>query len=240
MVIEKAEDSGPQGDTKCEESDRISILCLIAANLIVIALTLVNKWDIFTVMWVYWTQSFIIGLFWMLRILTHENLYWTCMSREETTPVYMKTLFRFPAGLFFVFHYGAFHMMYYLFLRMQIAGERMPVPAAMIIFSAGIFFIEELISFLRRPEQQRTAKVALSKFMLFPYQRILPMHFTIFVAIILEILRATGVIRDISQGYRMLLLLLFLVLKTIADVGMHIKERRGFPEPLLKIDLVPQ
>lgn len=240
MGIVKAEDNRPQGNIKSEKTDRISILCLIAANLIVIALALINKWDIFTVMWVYWTQSLIIGLFWLLRILTHENLYWTGLSHEETTPVYMKALFRFPAGLFFVFHYGFFHMIYSLFLRMPIAGEARPVPADLIIFSAGLFFIEELISFLRCPEQQRTARATLSKFMAFPYQRILPMHFTIFVAFIFEILRATGVIRDFSQRYRMLLLLLFLVLKTIADVAMHAKERRGFLEPSLKINSVTQ
>lgn len=231
MITDRAKDNGAEGNEQRKGPDRLTILGLIAANVIVIAAALILKWDMFKLMWVYWTQSVIIGLFWLLRILTHQNLYFTGMSGEEPKPVYMKPLYRFPAGLFFVFHYGAFHWAFLLFLRMHIAGERRSVPADLIIFSVCLFFTEELISFLRRPAEQRTIRAPLNRFMFFPYARIIPMHFTIFVAFIIEMLRETGAIRDFAEGYRMALLLLFLVLKTIADVSMHIKERRGFVEP---------
>jgi hypothetical protein len=229
MTRERAKDNRAGGERQPKDTDRLTILGLIAANVIVIAAALILQWDMFELMWVYWTQSVIIGFFWLLRILTHQNLYWTGMSGEEPKPVYMKRLYRFPAGLFFVVHYGAFHWAFSVFLRMHIAGERRPVPVTMVIFSACLFFIEEVISFLRRPRAQRTARAPLNRFLAWPYARVIPMHVTVFVAFIIEILRETGVIRDFSQPYRVALLVLFLVLKTIADVSMHIRERRGFP-----------
>lgn len=220
----------PQSNPQREDTDRISIFALIAANLIIIAFTLIYKWDMFTVMWVYWTQSLIIGLFWVIRILTHRNLYWTGLSNGPASPVYMRTLFRFPAALFFIFHYGWFHLLYSFFLRMHFAGESRPVPVKMIAFSACLFFAEELVSFLRRPPQQKIAGATFKKFMIFPYARIIPMHFTIIAAFIIELLRETGVIRDFSERYRMSLLLLFLILKTMADVSMYVRQKRSFWE----------
>jgi hypothetical protein len=146
----------------------------------------------------------------------------------------MGALLRFHAGLFFLFHYGFMHCIYFLFMRMNLVGEDIPIPSKMIIFYAFLFLSQQLISFFRRSPQKRTVRFTFKKFMFFPYARVFPMHFTMFIVFILEILFVSGTIPFSLQRYRTPVLLLFLVLKTIADAAMQVKEQRFFIEPNVK------
>ena len=58
--------------------------------------------------------------------------------------------------------------------------------------------------------------------MFYPYARVIPMHVTVIVA---------GILQD--KGITIegaLMLVLFLALKTVADVGMYVVQRRGFED----------
>ena len=57
---------------KSPESD-LTIRSLIASNLVVIVWALIEKWSIVTIMWIYWTQSVTIGIFWFIKMLTLKN-----------------------------------------------------------------------------------------------------------------------------------------------------------------------
>ena len=46
-----------------------SVLSLLAANAFTIAVALYEGWDLGVLMWIYWGQSIIIGLFSVLKIL---------------------------------------------------------------------------------------------------------------------------------------------------------------------------
>lgn len=47
----------------------ISFWSLIAANLAVIVLARTKNWSLVSLLWVHWSQSLIIGLFWFFRIV---------------------------------------------------------------------------------------------------------------------------------------------------------------------------
>lgn len=90
-----------------------------------------------------------------------------------------------------------------------------------ILLGGLIFFAQELFSFIYHKDWISKKKVNYSKLAFYPYVRIIPMHITVIAA---------GVLKDkfdlkFESG---LILALFLVLKTIADVGMYINMRKGF------------
>lgn len=92
-----------------------SLLSLFFSNILVIILAIVQKWDISTVLWVYWMQSVVIGFFQFLRILSlkkfsTENFSINNQPASPTTQTKTFTAF------FFTFHYGFFHFIYAIFL----------------------------------------------------------------------------------------------------------------------------
>ena len=112
--------------------------------------------------------------------------------------------------MFFLVHYGIFHLCYLLFL-MSGLGRRPPQlwPALLCI---GTFLVNHLFSFLHNLERDRSRVRNLGRIMFFPYARILPMHLTILFGAF--------------AAYRVGAVILFLVLKTVADLIMHSIEHR--------------
>ena len=51
----------------------ISTWSLVISNLITIIFAFVERWNILTIMWIYWIQSMIIGLSNFIRILTLKD-----------------------------------------------------------------------------------------------------------------------------------------------------------------------
>jgi hypothetical protein len=115
-------------------------------------------------------------------------------------------------------HYGFFHLGYAVFLlagrRLQ-ADDRLPV-----LICVGIFFVNHLFSFRHNLESDRRQKRNIGVIMFFPYARILPMHLSI----------AAGAAMKATTGG----LLIFLALKTAADLIMHAVEHRQKSDPSLK------
>src|SRR3989344_9635074 len=92
-----------------------SVLSLLFSNLLVIILAIVQKWEVSTVLWVYWMQSIIIGFFQFLKILSLKKF-----STENFTvnnqPALPTTKTKLFTAFFFMFHYGFFHFIYAIFL----------------------------------------------------------------------------------------------------------------------------
>src|SRR3989344_96693 len=116
------------------------------------------------------------------------------------------------AVFFFLFHYGLFHAGYFFFLLTgKFAETRGSVSDSVglkfIVVTAMLFFINHLFSyFYNKPKD--TEKQNIGSLMFYPYLRIIPMHLTI-----------------ISSSF-FTALIAFLLLKTFADVAMHIVEHR--------------
>jgi hypothetical protein len=190
-------------------SDR-SAYALIGANLFAGAVALMYTMDLKDLMLVYWVQSVIIGICYFIRIVKLQDFSTEGMraggrSIAETQATKLKM------ALIFLFHYGGFHAVYYIFLVYGPAtsGNAL-VPLAGLALCALAFAINHGYSLAHNIRNDRRGTVNLGTLMTLPYARIIPMHVTIL---------AGGAFEPSPR-----LLLLFIGLKTGADLVMHVVE----------------
>jgi hypothetical protein len=166
-------------------------------------------------MWVYWFQSVTIGVFNFVRILSLKD-FSTEGFRINNRPVEATRRAKISTAFFFAFHYGFFHFIYAIFLAsfsfsgmFGTSGESTLHlgDVAYILLSAAIFFVNHLYSFFYNRVRD-AGKQNIGRVMFFPYARIIPMHLTIIFGMML------------GEGA----IVLFLVLKTLADLIMHLLE----------------
>ena len=179
-----------------------SLWSLLVSNLLTILIALTQNWSPATIIWTYWCQSVIIGFFVFLRIISLRSFSTEGMT-ENGKPIPENTRGKWGSGVFFLFHYGFFHLGYAVFLSGLFSGVEWRYVAA----GAGIFFVNHLISFFQHRAGELKQKPHLGTLMMRPYARIIPMH--------LIIIFFSGIIQT-QTG-----LIAFLFLKTIADVLMH-------------------
>jgi len=192
-----------------------STFALLFSNLLTIFFAVALNWPILAIMWTYLLQSIIIGYFNLLRILSlkefsTEKFYINRRPFKPTEATKLSTAF------FFAVHYGAFHLAYFAFLIIgpwTSPGLKpiTPIDMLFILIAAAVFFANHFYSFKHNPDKGRRKK-NIGTLMFFPYARIIPMHLMIGFA------AATG----------QAALLPFLLLKTAADVIMHVIEHRAF------------
>jgi hypothetical protein len=191
-----------------------SLWTLIASNILVLLWAIIGKWPLIEIMWVYWFQSVGIGVIWFLRLWTVKNVY---VEKDFSSIGDPKSSFgRKLNALFLIFHYGLFHVVYLAFL----AGKNEEVVLRPIYFMALIFFANQLFSFIYHKDWSNTKPVKYGKLVFMPYLRIVPMHITIIGASILKDKL------NINLEHT-LVIVIFLVLKTVADVSMYINIRKG-------------
>ncbi|MEX2514989.1 MAG: DUF6498-containing protein [Candidatus Paceibacterota bacterium] len=218
------------------KSNRYSILAdysmwmLLASNVITIYLAVAGGWALSTILWIYWFQSVIIGLFNFVRILQLKN-FSTEGFRINGKEVEPTNFTRYFTAFFFLFHYGFFHTFYGLFLlvssfQSSLAGgftfsrrEGFISSASstiqspdfgLILVVVAVFFFSHLFSYVYNHKKE-THGQNIGKVAFYPYIRILPMHFII-----------------IFGSFAGNMLLLFLIMKTAADVVMHVREHRMY------------
>ena len=185
-----------------------SLKLLILSNLVTIIFAVFFNWSIYVIMWGYWCQSVIIGIFNFLRMLTLKN-YSTKGLLMNNQPVKPSFRAKLSISFFFLFHYGFFHFGYMVFLAAFSSGQITANDFLAILMITFIFFLNHLFSFIFYRKKQE--KQNLGTMLFFPYVRIVPMHLTIlFGGIFLgSVVALTPV------------LVFFLLLKTAADVVMH-------------------
>ena len=183
---------------------------LLLSNAATIAIALWEGWTLSETMWVYWWQNIVIGFFTVLRLLrlgeTVSEGEVTVNGRPVKTPAAAKW---FLPG-FFVIHYGLFHLAYYHFLSI---GN--PLPEGVDLLSMGVciggFLVHHAVSYRENFVEDLKRRSDAGAVMTQPYRRVTPMHLTIIFGSFFA--------RDSVWG-----LLLFLCLKTAADVSMHLAE----------------
>jgi hypothetical protein len=153
-----------------------------------------------TIIWIYWLQSVLIGLFNFFELLSVNNPDSTSLSLNSQ-PVTKGSMG--CAAWFFLLHYGFFHFVYAIFL---LVDKSSGVNGKLLLITAGIFVAESTIQLIRKRNSLQTEKVNVGKMFFTPYLRIVPMHLMILVPSFLGITASV----------------LFLVLKTVADAGMYL------------------
>jgi hypothetical protein len=184
-----------------------SVWALIAANVIALAVARYQGWSTVSLMLVYWSQSVIIGISNVFRMLALEHF-----STENFTinhkPVEPTPETKWRLAGFFALHYGFFHFGYFMFLIGASGGERLFTPWFWVCVAA--FALNHVWSYRYNRDHDRLGNPNIGTLMMTPYLRIVPMHLTIL---------SGGLITHARAG-----LLLFGALKTTADVAMHVVE----------------
>ncbi len=189
--------------------DRSAVM-LILANAFTIGLAVAENWSLADVMWVYWGQSVIIGIFNVKRMLGLRAFSTDGVELNgRPVPPDRKTQIRM--AVFFAVHYGFFHLAYLLvlvavssvsFSHTAVAGNGL----CLLVFLANHYF-----SYRSNLDRDTAGCPNIGALMFFPYARILPMHATLIFGLLLKGSSA---------------LIFFLSLKTLADMVMHTMEHR--------------
>ena len=188
-----------------------SVLAIIAGNLVTIILAISLKWQLGAILCVYWFQSVVIGLFNFRRILLLKNFSTEGFTMNDRA-VPEDDSGRRSTAFFFLVHYGFFHFGYAVFIAAT-AEESLRGWGGVAILAGGIsFLISHGFSFRKNVAEDLRGRPNIGTMMFMPYLRIIPMHLTIIIG------------GSVSGSPAMLLF--FLVLKTLADVLMHVVEHR--------------
>jgi len=205
----------------------ITTISLLLANLVTIFSAVIQHWSLLVILWTYWCQSVIIGVFNFFRILNLKDFSakgFTINRRAAKLTEQTKVF----TAIFFAIHYMGFHMGYASFLSLYTLGIISPTFGVLthtssmpreslsglvfVPFLAMVFFVNHLISYKFYKDKPKK-KQNIGTIMFYPYARILPMH-------------ATIVCGGFFAGSSQALLFFFLLLKTAADVIMHSIEHR--------------
>lgn len=178
----------------------LSFWSLLIANIITIIWALKEGWSLGVMIWVYFSQNIILGFFWPAKVLTATG-----------DSSYTKKVWSVAAFLphYLILHFTCATALY------SFLGKELIANFNYILIMAGIFLLSEIVSYFVGYSSNRTCPLSLAKVQLFPYARVLPMHFIMVGGFILE-----------TKGTSSLLIVTaFLLLKALADVSMYMVER---------------
>lgn len=186
-------------------SQRLSLILLVAANLLPVAGVLFLDWSVFEILLLFWAENLIIGLYNVARMVT----------------VWVHTGRRSIGGLipFFFVHYGIFTVAHVMILLDLFGPDEVDVvpllrdfmlPLLALIVSHGVSF---LVNFIGQREYEGMSDNAL---MMAPYRRVIVMHLTILL----------GGFVVTALGEPLYALLLLVVLKLVIDLASHQRSHR--------------
>lgn len=153
-----------------------------------------------TLVWIYWTQSVLIGFFTYLDLLTLKSVVPGSMEMNGE-PVKDSGSMGCISG-FFAMHFGIFHFVYFIFL-FNITEPTEAFDWRLYEFSVGAFALDQVWSFIRRKQWEQTHDSNVGVLFFLPYLRVVPMHFTILIPSFINAIPRLGI---------------FLVLKLFADM----------------------
>jgi hypothetical protein len=214
---------------RVESHDR-ALPWIIAGNLFALATVYFTDGGLILLLWPYWAQSVVIGYYARKRMLALETFSTAGLQMNDEPIPATKDGARSTAN-FFTMHYGFFHFVYFVFLMVftttsndaglvpvTVNGEPKEVFVGTLDALDALLIAAIALSFAHAHQITHREQVAmdaganrnLGGLMAFPYLRVVPMHLTIILGLVLG--KGAG-------------LLLFGGLKTLADVGMHLVER---------------
>jgi len=181
-----------------------SVWMLVLVNAVILGVAVFDRWNTIELMVAYWAQSVVIGIASVFRILALDR-FSTEGFRIGGRAVDPTPAVKRQTATFFAIHYGFFHVGYLVFL--------MTSAKPGVLFDGWFwlctlaFGVNHLWSYRYNAELDRQGTPNIGTLMFTPYVRILPMHLTIVIGA-LFISSVAG-------------LILFGVLKTLADLAIH-------------------
>lgn len=196
-----------------------SLWSLLVINVIVLGAGLVQAWPLADMMLIYWCQSVVIGFSYFVRILALDE-FCTEDFKVNDQPVEATPATKYQTAFFFLVHFGFFNAGHLTFLVQSFDAS---LHAGVIGCALG-FAANHLYSLAYNVRVDRRRKPNIGNLMFMPYLRIFPMHITLIIG---------GALMQDSPGGLGLALatLLFVSLKTAADVAMHVAEHRTLAGP---------
>lgn len=180
---------------------------LLAANLFTIVLALYEAWELHFIMTIYASQSLLIGLGIIMRMLNLKQ-FSTSGFKINGKPAKEEPATRGKVALFFLLHFGTFHFVYFGFLFAQ--HNMSSLPWFSITLCIFVFAVQQAVSVRDDIREDEGRKPNIGTLMFLPYARIVPMHLMI-----------------ILGGWfagSLLAVLIFLLLKVAADLVMYVVE----------------
>ncbi|HWB28040.1 MAG TPA: DUF6498-containing protein [Chitinophagaceae bacterium] len=185
--------------------DDIGLWVLLAAD-IYVTLSYINDPTIFgDIILIFYMQSVLIGVFNVLDIVTVSRVY-------GNTGV--GNLSKGCTGLFFMVHYGLFHLVYLFFLPSLVNFKNIQWHFVLLMFY--ILTASCLINFIQDKIRNRHEAMNIGAMFFLPYARVIPIHLTILAPKFLNV--STPVV--------------FLILKTFADIITYVVYRRAVFKPV--------
>lgn len=191
---------------------------IIGSNLAVITFAVIDNLSAAEVMWIYWIQSVIIGLFNFLRILMLKNFTTQAMKINGKEVLPTKAV-KISTAFFFLFHYGFFHLVYATFLGalpIILREEKIFSGGFYLLFTAIVFMINYGIEFYKEQATITDEIPNLGVVMFMPYFRIIPMHLTIIIG---GFISASGSFFNTDTSF--LVIVLLMGIKTVVDLITH-------------------
>ncbi len=176
---------------------------LVIFNLYLLDYYYKHPLEVATIIFLYWAQSVLIGVVNFLNILTLPN-----KKPEITTISALPQNDSFGGkgcmAFFFLFHYGAFHVGYLVFILVKIDGK---IDFDFVKIGVAILCCNLIVDFIRKKIQQQNHNqhINAGKIFIGPYIRIVPMHLTIILPEFFKVSNFT----------------VFIILKILMDLLMH-------------------
>lgn len=151
-----------------------------------------------SIIWLYWCQSVLIGVFNFFDMITLKNVDVSNMTFNNQPATAKQAKGCLP--IFFLFHYGIFHLVYlvFLFVDFRLSDTNfsyLKLALLGVLLQQVIHFTQNKIKYAHQPGN-------IARMFFTPYLRIVPMHLTILLPKFLGWTPA----------------LTFLILKTVFDV----------------------
>lgn len=180
-------------------SQKLPLIFLILSNLFPVVGIYLWDWDIKLILYTYWVESIIIGLFNIVKIKMCTNPTMPGGSFKVNGKPFQGTLGQlkvFMAG-FFAMHYGIFTLVHGIFLTIFLFGNLEPSTTEAnsytitsfnfdfdlfrnLLFTSGIIFLSHLFSFYYNYIlNDERSKIPVQKLFFAPYGRVFVMHFAV-------------------------------------------------------------
>ena len=187
---------------------------IIVSNVLAMIVAIALDWDVRELLWPYFIQSVVIGFYARRRMLALRDFSTEGFS-SGNQPLQPTVETQKSTANFFAVHYGFFHFVYFVFLFQGSTDSGHPptqIDGLMAVALGLAFLLTHGRSHREHVAADLATKPNLGALMFMPYLRIIPMHLVILF----------GAARGGGAGT----VILFSVLKTLADVGMHKFEHR--------------
>ncbi|MFT3805691.1 DUF6498-containing protein [Arenimonas sp.] len=184
-------------------------LALIGANALTLAFALALDWSAGMLLWPYFLQNLVIGWYATKRMGALRRFSTEGFTSNDQ-PVPENREGKRSTVNFFVLHFGLFHLFYLVFLC-AMAPFRGMLDFLLILAGGVSFVFAQRKTCAAQIEADAQGRPNLGAMMFMPYMRVLPIHIAIaFGAIALGTAGTIG----------------FVVLKTLADIGLDRIDRR--------------